>query len=497
MTRRTSKAAVFAALPPSWTGNDLRPRIRAAVAAEPGRKLVVVDDDPTGTQTVYDIPVLTNWDMESLRSEFSRPEPCFYILTNSRSLPPEEARSVAIEVGTNLRAAADGRAITIVSRSDSTLRGHFPIETDALNEVLGPFDATILIPYFEDGGRYTIDDVHYIAEGDTLVPTAETPFARDTAFGYRSSHLPTYVEEKSAGRIKADEVHSIGLAELRQGGPAAVASRLLSLPSGAVVVINAAGLTDLDVFVVGLLDAEAQGRRFLFRTAAQFPAARLGLESRPLRTVWTVGLATLGDRRVVDRAEPDESGAKARAVPSAASVEEQAGGLTVVGSYVPATTRQLSRLAEVEGLLQIELRVDQVLSTRRHQILADLSKVIATALSAGQDVVVFTSRGHVSADSPAASLQIGRRISEALVELLRGLAVRPKYVIAKGGITSSDLATHALGVTRAMVLGQVLPGVPVWRLGPEAKFPGLIYVVFPGNVGGEEALADVIKNFSA
>jgi uncharacterized protein YgbK (DUF1537 family) len=154
-------------------------------------------------------------------------------------------------------------------------------------------------------------------------------------------------------------------------------------------------------------------------------------------------------------------------------------------------------LAEVEGLLQIELRIDQVLSARRHQLLADLSKVVATALSAGQDVVVFTSRGHVGADSPASSLQIGRRISEALVELLRGMEVRPKYVIAKGGITSSDLATHALGVKRAMVLGQVLPGVPVWRLGAETRFPGLIYVVFPGNVGGEEALADVIKNFAA
>jgi len=502
MTGRITKASAFASLPRPWP-EDLRPRIRAAVAAQPQHKVVVIDDDPTGTQTVYDVPVLTGWEVENLREEFSRAEPCFYILTNSRSLPPEEARSLALEVGTNLGTAADGRSFTVVSRSDSTLRGHFPTETDALGEVLGPFDATLLIPYFEDGGRYTIDDVHYLAEGDDLIPTADTPFARDAAFGYRSSHLPTYVEEKSAGRIKAGEVQSIGLTELRHGGPDAVTARLLKLSRGSLAVINAAGATDLDVFVTGLLAAEAQGRRFCFRTAAQFPAARLGLEPRPLRTTWTLGLATMGDREIELPENPDATVSGSEAPKRnwksncSFSPENQSGGLTMVGSYVPATTRQLARLSEVEGLLQIELRVDQVLSARRHQTLADVSRIVATALSAGQDVVVFTSRGQVNADSPAASLQIGRRISEALVELLRSLEVRPKYVIAKGGITSSDLATHALGVKRAMVLGQVIPGVPVWRLGPESKFPGLIYIVFPGNVGEAKALADVIEGFSS
>ena len=75
----------------------------------------------------------------------------------------------------------------------------------------------------------------------------------------------------------------------------------------------------------------------------------------------------------------------------------------------------------------------------------------------------------------------------------RRLEVRPRYLIAKGGITSSDLATKGLGVKRARVLGQILPGVPVWELGPETKFPGLPYVVFPGNVGGPEALQDAVQ----
>jgi len=114
------------------------------------------------------------------------------------------------------------------------------------------------------------------------------------------------------------------------------------------------------------------------------------------------------------------------------------------------------------------------------------------ALSAGRDTVVYTSRQLITSTDAAASLAIGRRVSDALVYLVQHLAVTPRYLIAKGGITSSDTATLGLGVRRALVLGQALPGVPVWKLGPEAKFPGLGYVVFPGNVGADSALAELI-----
>jgi hypothetical protein len=114
------------------------------------------------------------------------------------------------------------------------------------------------------------------------------------------------------------------------------------------------------------------------------------------------------------------------------------------------------------------------------------------ALAAGRDTVVYTSRQLITSSDAAASLAIGRRVSEALVLLIRNLTIAPRYLIAKGGITSSDTATLGLGVRRALVLGQALPGVPVWQLGPEAKFPGLGYVVFPGNVGSDTALAELI-----
>jgi uncharacterized protein YgbK (DUF1537 family) len=351
-----------------------------------------------------------------------------------------------------------------------------------LAEELGPFDATILIPYFEAGGRYTLGDVHYVAEGEVLVPAAETPFARDAAFGYRSSNLREYVEEKTAGQVKAAEVASATLDDLRRGGPAAVTRKLLSLSGNSVGIVNAAAPRDLEVFVAGLMEAERQGRRFLFRTAAQFVAARLGLEPRPL---WQpLGAAAF---------QPPSAGRQ-----ESRPAERRLGGLIVVGSYVPKTTAQLDTLLLNPKLERVEFSAADILRPERGA--AELSRVLAQtnqSLAAGRDVVVFTSRKLITGQDAATSLDIGARISDALVEVVRRLEVRPRYLIAKGGITSSDLATKGLGIQRAMVLGQILPGVPIWELGPETKFPGLPYVVFPGNVGGPEALREVADMLNA
>jgi len=494
MAGAISKAELFATLPPPWH-EDLRPQIRAMLASQPDHKLVVLDDDPTGTQTVHDVPVLTVWDVETLRAEFAQTGPCFYILTNSRSLAPDAATQLNREIARNLRGAAaslpplftqskqggkDAVApFTVVSRSDSTLRGHFPLETDVLAEELGPFDATILIPYFEAGGRYTINDVHYVAEGDRLVPAAETPFARDAAFGYRSSNLREWVEEKTAGRMRAADVVSISIEELRTASPSheatrALAVKLLALPRGSVCVVNAAHPRDVEFFALGAMIAERAGARFLYRTAAQFVAARLGIGASvyepPVMEERAGGGLRLGSCR---------------------------SGLVVVGSYVPKTTEQLARLLEQKDVDRVELDVETFLDPPRRAVA--LSNALARtngALRGGRDVVVFTSRTLITGGDAVCSLDIGRRVSDALVALVERLDVRPRYLIAKGGITSSDLATRGLGVKRALVLGQLLPGIPVWRLGDEAKFPGLEYVVFPGNVGGPDALAEAVRKLT-
>ena len=93
-------------------------------------------------------------------------------------------------------------------------------------------------------------------------------------------------------------------------------------------------------------------------------------------------------------------------------------------------------------------------------------------------------------------LAVARAVSEALVAIVHGIKTRPDFVAGKGGITSSDVGTRGLGAARAVVLGQIRPGVPVWRLGAESRFPGMPYVVFPGNVGGPETLAEIVAELS-
>ena len=459
-TQPMPKDALLASLPQPWP-ESLLPTIQQQLAAGQ-RSLIVLDDDPTGTQTVYDLPVLTEWTVATLRAELALGTPTFYLLTNSRSLPLPAAQELNAEIGHNLLAAAQatGRDFAVVSRSDSTLRGHYPGETDALTAALGQqVDANLIIPFFLEGGRFTINDVHYVAEGDQLVPAAATPFARDAAFGYHNSDLRAWVEEKTAGRVAAAAVASITMDDVRLGGPDAVAQKLLNLPTGSVCIVNCAGTRDMEVFVSGLLKAEAAGRHFLYRTAATFVQVRAGLAPRALLTAADLNLPTTG------------------------------GGLIVVGSYVPKSTTQLNALLAQPDLVQVEVNVDALLDDGQQA--GEVARTIAVttnALQRGQDVVVYTSRRLITGADAVSSLAIGQRVSASLVALVQGLGVRPRYLIAKGGITSSDLATKALGVKRALVRGQILPGIPLWEVGVESRYPGLVYVVFPGNVGGDDAL---------
>lgn len=458
---------IVSALPPEWP-LDILSSIRDDLSRADST-VVVLDDDPTGTQTVADVPILTGWSVEELAYEFRIGTPLVFVLTNSRSLTSPDAEALAREIGANLQAASQstGRLFTVISRSDSTLRGHFPIEVDALEDSMGMRNLTrVIIPFFLEGGRYTVNDIQYVREGDSMVPAGDTPFARDKVFGYRSSDLREWVEEKTGGRIPAESVVSISIDDIRRGGPKQVLGKLNPASPPPAVVVNAAGYRDLEVVTRALMDAERRGMRFMYRTAASFVRVRAGLSGCPILTKDDLDMKPNG------------------------------GGLIVVGSYVPKSTAQLDHLLENGDVCHVELNVARLLNSAGGSETARVAAIAMRELTHGEDVVVYTSRALVSGNDAESSLAIGGRVSRALVEVVRDVASGTRYILAKGGITSSDIATGALGVKRALVLGQILPGVPVWKLGEECRAPGLPYIVFPGNVGGDDAVTAVVNELS-
>jgi uncharacterized protein YgbK (DUF1537 family) len=450
--------------------------VASVVSLQPST-LIVLDDDPTGTQSVAGLPVLTRWSVDDFRWALAQGASAIYVLTNTRSLDAGEVASRNREAVKNaLEAAGAFARLTFVSRSDSTLRGHFPLETDTVAEALFEFsgdavDGVVLIPAFPDAGRITIGGVHYLREAEELVPIGETEFARDATFGYVNSDLGLWVEEKTRGKFLARDVVRLTLDIIRSGTDAivsAVASASRSQPIAADAVTE----SDLRLLALGLFEAERQGKTLLYRVGPPFVRARIGQEPH----------APLTASEIYEVRGP------------------AVGGLIVVGSHVDVTSRQLSRLVAAHpGMLDIELDVSQIIDAPDPgAYLDELGHRVASGILDG-NVILHTSRHLVKSDDASLSLAISRAVSAAVVAVVRrALAVTPfRFVIAKGGITSSDVATDGLGIRRAMVLGPMLPGiVSLWRPvgGPAAGIP---YIVFAGNVGNDDALVRVVAALDA
>lgn len=460
-----AKTALLDALPQEWP-RDLIPQIQASLR-ETKQKVFVLDDDPTGTQTVHDTIVLTEWPVSSVIRELESADPVCYILTNSRSVNAARAVALNIEIATNLRAAAEqtGRTYALISRSDSTLRGHFPAETDALAAAAdAPVDGVLIIPAFMAGGRYTVRGTHYVEEGGMLVPAARTPYAKDVVFGYQHSDLRRWVEEKTAGQVKAADVASLSMDVIRGEGPDGAQAILDKLVGGAVCVVDAVSERDLEVVALACIRAEAAGKSLIYRSAASFAGIRGGIPLRPTLDAEDIRPLTAH------------------------------GGLVVVGSYVKKSSDQLAALLASGMVKPVELPVAQLLeSDDAASFLAPIVDMLTAILRGGDHAVLYTSRELISGSDDESSLAIGRRVSRCLVDIMRRLPVVPRFIIAKGGITSSDLATDALGIKRARVLGQILPGIPVWQPDADSRYPGGAYVVFPGNVGDDGALLRALQ----
>lgn len=455
--------AEYEAAMPVIPQEDLRPEIEKRTQAKRDFSIIVLDDDPTGTQTVHGIPVLTQWSAEVIEQELNRESALFFIMTNSRSLTADKAKELALEIGKNIGIASrkTGKETLVISRSDSTLRGHYPIEVEGLLEASGNESAIrFIIPAFFEGGRITVEDVHYVREKEVFLPAAQTPYAKDSVFGYSHSNLKQYVEEKTDGKVKASEVVSLSIQAFREESVEQLIQRLRGIPAGSTCIVNAADAYDLQKFVLALLDS---GISAMCRTAASFVSAISALPPKDL-----IG-------------------------PKILEKKPGKGKLVVVGSHVPKSTAQLAHLQQQEKLNSFELLLDELLPAEKAAEKIDLLiEQMNQALQRDETVLIYTQRTLIEADSDEQNLFISEQVSALVCKIVSGLAQAPRFIVAKGGITSSDVATKSLGIKRAMVLGQIFPGVPIWEAGPKSKFPGLPYVVFPGNVGEEDTLSKTL-----
>lgn len=439
-------------------------------------KFVVLDDDPTGVQAVHDVSVFTNWSVESMVEGFKLPEKVFYILTNSRALTEEETVALHREIAENITEAskATGVPFMVISRGDSTLRGHFPLETWTLQKHLMELgnpgaDGEILFPYFQAGGRFTIGDIHYVKYGDELVPAGETEFAKDKTFGYKSSDLKEYVEEKTKGDYKAKDVISISLEDLRENGISAVEEKLMAVENFGKIIVNALEQKDVEVFCTALYKTIRKGKKYQFRTAADFVKVVGGITDKPL----------------LKRSEMVEK-------------KSARGGIIVVGSHTNKTSSQLEALKELKDITFLEFNSDLVLEDKLDQEVKATVEKATELIKKGTTVAIYTKRKLLTLENDTKEKALVRsvKISDAVQKLVGTLPIEPAFVVAKGGITSSDVGVKALKVKQARVLGQVQPGIPVWKTGEDSLFPGIPYVIFPGNVGEIDSLKKVVETLT-
>lgn len=438
------------------------------------KKIIVLDDDPTGVQTVHDVSIYTDWSEESIRSGFEEKTRMFYILTNSRGFTIEQTTLCHKEIIERIDKISKktGKEYLIISRGDSTLRGHYPLETELLREGFEAdgtkrVDGEIICPFFKEGGRYTIENIHYVKTGNQLIPAGQTEFAKDKTFGYQSSDLCEYIEEKTKGQYPAKSVTYITLKELREQQIDRIMEKLMKVQGFGKVVVNAVDYYDLKVFTIALYRAMSRGKNFMFRTAAALVKVMGGVSDKPLLT----------RKEMVVK-------------------ESKNGGIVVVGSHTKKTTSQMEELRKIEGLVFLEFNSDLVLDEKAFEKeIIETVKKEEELIENGKTVVVYTRRKLLSVenDTKEEALLRSVKISDAVQSLVGKLKVTPAFVVAKGGITSSDIGTKALRVKKANVMGQICPGIPVWQTGKESKFPMTPYIIFPGNVGEVTTLREAVE----
>jgi len=430
-------------------------------------KFVILDDDPTGIQTIHGCLLLTCWEPDYLKKALQDNLSFFYILTNSRAYAPHKVKNMISEIMRNILKVNQilNYQIVFISRSDSTLRSHFPLEINTILQyweisIDKKVDAIFMIPAFFEGNRITYNNIHFIRSKAYDTPTDQTEFAKDSVFHYSSSYLPVYIEEKTKYHIKAKQVQSISLSLLQPDHEKELYTYLSNLQNRQMVIVNATNYKQLNIFSESVLYMMKKGKNFLFQSAASLVKS---LTKNPDQTLLS--------HQIISKKGP---------------------GLFIIGSYVNQTTRQLQVLLKNMSVVPLEISVNKLMIKKNYfNYLFIIRQKIIQTMQANKTPVVFTTRKEIFPNSKKERILLGQKISIFLSELVKKLPVQPSYLVAKGGITSHQILSEGLLVKQSRVLGQILPGVPVISLPHTHQYPNLPFIIFPGNVGDENALVDI------
>lgn len=405
---------------------------------------VVLDDDPTGTQEVTGVPVLLRRDETAVLDLLSRHD-AVYVLTNTRALSEEAAGQLVRQCRDDAEAAAAalGVRVLVVQRGDSTLRGHVFAEIDA---VVRGDEVIVFVPAFPAGGRRTRSGVHEVMIDGSWINAADTEFARDPVFGYSERTMIDYVAARTTRPALSTTAAELG-------------GVLGSVPAGTVVIPDVETDDDLVVIAAAIRDQTHQGLAVLVRTAAPLAGYLAGAKS--------------GGH--LDGIAPESRGAGPV--------------LVVAGSHTLATTRQLEQLW-LDHPARVELDTEALLGagSAGSAEIRRTAEVLRTALAAYDVVTLSTSRVRRREHG---SLDHGAAVMRGVTAVVGAVVDQPGVIVAKGGITSAEVARTSLDAERAYVHGQLETGVSWWTVHGSGR--DVPYVVVPGNVGDRDTLSRLVR----
>ena len=443
-------------------------------------KIIIIDDDPTGSQTVNGCNLLLKWDYETLLKGLKDSSNLLFILANTRSLSKKDVKVRLKEICSALREIMNNSSFAeedfvVISRGDSTLRGHNFIEPFIINELLGPFDATFYIPAFIEGNRTTVNGNHFVDN----IPVHKTIFSKDKIFGFNTSNVKELIYEQSNHKLDFNHIENIFIKDfevLETNQPNKLYLYMENLKNNQKVIVDIRDYFQLDKFS-RIIKSLLKKKKFLFRSAASFISSLSNVKQTKKENIYFSQLRRKNNN------------------------DKMLKGLIVVGSYNELTTLQLNKVLNISlcqpieinvlklyALFKIEDNLKQINSLRKlivHSIKQNLSQDFVP--------VLYTSREIVSPRDNNDLIQFQIFLSSFISEIVSVIKNDIGYLISKGGITTNTILSEGLKADSVYLEGQILPGISLVTFNLQEQKGKLPIVTFPGNIGNNMSLVKALE----